>query len=59
VSADEVRIHPVGGVDGRPYPKIEVLRREVWSGAIESEIVRGDEEFGSGRGAMPVQKKGA
>ena len=59
MSADEVRIHPVGGADSRPYPEIAALRREVRSGGSESEMVRGDDEFWPGRGAMPVQKKGA
>ena len=58
MSADEVRIHPVGGAESRPYPEIEALRREVRSGAIESEMVGGDDEFWPGRGAMRVLGRG-
>ena len=59
VSAGEVRIHPVCGADGRPYPKLAALRRELRAGGIESEIVRVDYEFFVGSGSMLVLRKGA
>ncbi|MCX6956090.1 MAG: class I SAM-dependent methyltransferase [Verrucomicrobia bacterium] len=59
VSAGEVRIHPVCGPDGRPYPKLAALRRELRAGGIESEVVRVDYEFFIGSGSMLVLRKGA
>ena len=57
VSAGEVRIHPVCGADGRPYPKLAALRRELRTAGIESEIVRVDYEFFVGSGSMLVLRK--
>lgn len=59
VSAGEVRIHPVCGADGRPYPKLAALRRELRAAGIESELVRVDYEFFIGSGSMLVLRKGA
>jgi SAM-dependent methyltransferase len=59
VSAGEVRIHPLCGADGRPYPKLAALRRELRAGGIESEVVRVDYEFFVGSGTMLVLRKGA
>lgn len=59
VSAGEVRIHPVCGADGRPYPKLAALRRELKAGGIESEVVRVDYEFFMGSSSMLVLRKGA
>jgi hypothetical protein len=59
VSAGEVRIHPVCGADGRPYPKIAALRRELNAGGIESEVVRVDHDFFIGSGSMLVLRKAA
>ena len=57
VSAGEVRIHPVCGADGRPYPKLAALRRELAAGGIVSEVVRVDYEFFAGSGSMLVLRK--
>jgi SAM-dependent methyltransferase len=38
VSAGEVRIHPVCGLDGRPYGGLEPLRRELAAAGIASRI---------------------
>lgn len=59
VSAGEVRIHPVCGSDGRPYPKLTALRRELREVGIQSEVVRVDYEFFVGSGSMLVLRKGA
>lgn len=59
VSAGEVRIHPLCGADGRPYPKLAALRRELRASGIESEVVRVDYEFFIGSGSMLVLRKGA
>ncbi len=59
VSAGEVRIHPVCGADGKPYPKLAALRRELKAGGIESELVRVDYEFFIGSGSMLVLRKAA
>lgn len=57
VSAGEVRLHPVCGADGRPYPALTRLRRELREGGIASEVVRIDYEFFAGSGSMLVLKK--
>jgi SAM-dependent methyltransferase len=59
VSAGEVRIHPVCGADGKPYPKLAALRRELRAGGIASEVVRVDYEFFAGSGSMLVLRKGS
>jgi len=59
VSAGEVRIHPLCGADGRPYPKLAALRRELRASGIESDVVRVDCEFFIGSGSMLVLRKGA
>jgi SAM-dependent methyltransferase len=59
VSAGEVRIHPLCGADGRPYPKLAALRRELRAAGIESETVRTDYEFFVGSGTMLVLRKEA
>ncbi len=58
VSAGEVRVHPVCGADGKPYPKLAALRRELRADGIGSEVVRVDYEFFIGSSAMLVLKKG-
>ena len=57
VSADEVRIHPVCGVDGKTYPRLAALRRELRDVGIGSEIVRVDYEFFAGSSSMLVLKR--
>jgi hypothetical protein len=48
VSADEVRIHPVCGLDGRPWPGLSRLRRELRETGIASELRPVDYAFGPG-----------
>ncbi len=59
VSAGEVRIHPVCGRDGKPYPALARLRRELKAGGIASELVKVDYEFFIGSGSMLVLRKAA
>lgn len=54
VSAGEVRIHPICGADGRPYPELERLRRELLTCGITSELVKTDYAFFAGSGTMLV-----
>jgi SAM-dependent methyltransferase len=54
VSGGEVRIHPVCGADGRPYPGLERLRRELRGLNIESSVVPVDYEFFAGSNSMLV-----
>lgn len=54
VSAGEVRIHPVCGANGRPYPELERLRRELLDQGIPSHVARVDYEFFVGSGTMLV-----
>lgn len=54
VSAGEVRIHPVCGADGRPYPELDALRRELLTRGITSRVVKVDYEFFVGSGSMLV-----
>jgi hypothetical protein len=54
VSAGEVRIHPVCGADGRPYPELARLRRELATAGIRSEVVKVDYEFFVGAHSMLV-----
>jgi hypothetical protein len=57
VSAGEVRLHPVVGVDGRPYAGLARLRRELKAAGIASELVRVNYEFFIGTDTMLVLKK--
>ncbi len=57
VSDGEVRIHPVCGADGRLYPKLAMLRRELRAGGIESELVDVDYEFFAGANSMLVLRR--
>lgn len=54
VSAGEVRIHPLCGLDGRRYPEMERLRRELQEQSIASRIVRVPYEFFTGTSTMLV-----
>lgn len=58
VTADEVRIHPLCGPDGRPYPKLPALRRELREGGIESAVIATEYEFLAGSNSMLVLKRG-
>jgi hypothetical protein len=57
VSAGEVRIHPLCGVDGRRYPELARLRRELLEQGIASDIVTVDYEFFAGSGSMLVLRR--
>lgn len=59
VSAGEVRIHPVCGADGRPYPALARLRRELRETGIASQVVPVDYEFFAGGGSMLVLRREA
>lgn len=59
VSAGEVRLHPVVGTDGRTYPGLPRLRRELKAAGIASELVRVDYEFFVGTDTMLVLKRAA
>jgi SAM-dependent methyltransferase len=59
VSAGEVRIHPLCGADGRPYPGLSRLRRELESAGIASEVVKIDYEFFAGSGSMLILRRAA
>jgi hypothetical protein len=54
VSTGEVRIHPVCGADGRRYPELERLRRELLTRGITSKVVAVNYEFFAGSAAMLV-----
>lgn len=52
VSASEVRIHPVCGADGRPYPELAQLRRELLGRGVQSAVVDVNYEFFVGSHTM-------
>lgn len=54
VSAGEVRIHPLCGLDGRRYPELERLRRELAERGVESRVARVSYEFFVGTNTMLV-----
>ncbi|WP_404425486.1 methyltransferase [Nibricoccus sp. IMCC34717] len=57
VCAKEVRLHPVVGVDGLPYPELERLRRDLETRGVASAIVQLDYEFFSGADSMLVLRR--
>lgn len=59
VSANEVRIHPLCGPDGKPYPKLAALRRELKASGIASEVRAIDYEFFTGSNSMLVLSRPA
>ncbi len=59
VSAGEVRIHPLCGPDGKTYPGLARLRRELRAGGIVSEVVALDYEFFVGANSMLVLRRAA
>lgn len=59
VTANEVRLHPLCGVDGRPYPKLAALRRELKAGGIASEVRSVDYAFFAGADSMLVLRRAA
>jgi hypothetical protein len=54
VSAGEVRIHPLCGLDGRRYSELDRLRREMTTRGVSSEVVGVDYEFFVGSHSMLV-----
>ncbi|HVS52005.1 MAG TPA: methyltransferase [Opitutaceae bacterium] len=59
VSAGEVRLHPLCGPDGKTYPGLARLRRELKAAGIASEARAVDYEFFAGSNAMLVLRKEA
>lgn len=59
VSADEARIHPLCGPDGRPYAGLARLRRELKAEGIVSDISGVGGEFFAGGNTMLVLRRSA
>jgi SAM-dependent methyltransferase len=57
VSADEVRIHPLCGPDGKPYPGLARLRRELREAGIASAVRTIDYEFFAGATTQLVLRR--
>jgi hypothetical protein len=57
VTADEVRIYPLCGADGKPYPGMLRLRRELRETGIGSEVRAVDHDFIAGAGAMLILRR--
>jgi hypothetical protein len=57
VSAGEVRIHPLGGDDGKPHPALPRLRRELKEAGIASDVRTVDYDFFAGSNAMLVLRR--
>ena len=57
VSAGEVRIHPLCGLDGKPYPELDRLRAELDGQGIASEVVPLDYAFFAGADSMLVLRR--
>jgi hypothetical protein len=57
VSAGEVRIHPLVGLDGKPYPGLPKLRRELKAAGITSEVIAVDYEFFTGTSSTLVLRR--
>jgi SAM-dependent methyltransferase len=57
VSAAEVRIHPLCGLDGKPYPGLNRLRRELREAGIASEVRSVAYEFFGGANTMLVLRR--
>jgi hypothetical protein len=57
VTAREVKIHPVCGSDGKPYPQLERLRRDLAAEGISSEVVRVNYEFFAGAHSTLVLRR--
>jgi SAM-dependent methyltransferase len=57
VSAGEVRIHPLGGPDGKPYPGLARLRRELRETGIASEVRTIDDGFLAGTATQLVLRR--
>lgn len=57
VSRGEVRIHPLCGLDGRPYPELEHLRRDLEDRGIASEVRPVDYAFFAGADSQLVLQR--
>lgn len=57
VSSGEVRIHPLVGPGGRPYGELDVLRRELATRGIASEVRKVNYEFFVGSSSMLVLQR--
>ncbi|WP_438479865.1 class I SAM-dependent methyltransferase [Oleiharenicola lentus] len=57
VATREVKIHPVCGADGKPYPQLERLRADLAVEGISSEVVRVNYEFFAGGHSMLVLRR--
>lgn len=57
VSSAEVRIHPLCGLDGKPYPGLDRLRAELEGRGIGSEVVPLDYAFFAGADSMLVLRR--
>lgn len=54
VGSGEVRIHPVCGLEGRPYPALARLQEDLGRGGVSARVVPVDYEFFAGTDAMLV-----
>jgi hypothetical protein len=59
VTADEVRIHPLCGMDGKPWSGLARLRRELRENGIASEVRAIEDEISAGATSMLVLRKGS
>ena len=57
VSREDVRIHPIVGVNGRKYPELGRLRIALAEDGIDSQIVEVDYEFFTGSDSMLVLRR--
>lgn len=57
VSAGEVRLHPLVGLEGRPYPGVARLRRELRAEGIASETVAVDDAFCTGADSTLILRR--
>ncbi|MBI2497248.1 MAG: methyltransferase [Opitutae bacterium] len=57
VSAGEVRIHPVCGAGGRPYPELGRLRADLAADGVRCDVVAVDYEFFIGSDSMLVLRR--
>jgi hypothetical protein len=57
VSRNEVRIHPLVGLGGKPYAELDRLCESLRAEGISSEIVLVDYEFFAGSDSMLVLKR--
>jgi hypothetical protein len=56
VSAGEVRLHPVSGLDGKPYAELSRLQADLAEGGIDARMITVDYEFFPGSDATLIMK---